>query len=85
MLELLGVKVPVPEADHVAPADMLNDPARLIVPLFAHTVWSVPASAVGAGEIFIVVVFNTELHPPLLVVVKVRVTTPAEISALPGM
>jgi hypothetical protein len=81
MAVLFGEKAPVPDEDHVAPVAMVNEPLRETTALFAQTVWSAPAFAVGAGVIVIVNWSVTGRHPPLFAVARVSVTLPAALSA----
>ena len=81
---LLGVNVPVPDEDQIPPEAIVTVPLNETVALFAQTDWLGPAFAVGAGVMFTVICAVTAAHPPLLVDVKVKETTPAETSAALG-
>ena len=78
---MFGTNVPVPDDVHVPPVAIVTDPLNDTVALLAQTVWFAPALAVGAGVIKTLIVVDTGTQPPLLVDVRVSVTTPAIISA----
>ena len=80
-----GVNVPVPLLDQYPPEAIETDPLKAILGVLAQTVMSVPASAVGAGVIETFITLDTELHPPLLVEVTVKVTDPVEMSVPLGI
>ena len=82
---LLGVKVPLPAVDQVAPVAIVKEPFKFTEVLFAQIVWFSPAFAIGAGVIFTVICCETARQPPLLVEVRVRVTTPPVISGPLGI
>ena len=80
---LLGVNVPAPP-DQIPPDAIVTEPFKVTNALFPQTVWSAPAFTVGAGVMVIVILSVTALQFPLPVVVNVRVTVPAAISAAVG-
>ena len=75
--------VPVPVVDHCPPVEIVTDPDKFTVELFAQTDWSIPAFAVGAGEKLTCRISIAKLHE--LVAVKARVTLPVVVSAVLGM
>ena len=79
-----GLKVPVPPLQ-LPPVATCTLPFRATVPLFAHTVTSGPALAVGASVKVSSTWSVAALHRPLPVVVRVSVTLPAAISAAVGV
>lgn len=77
-----GVKIPVPLLLHVpVVAPPATTPLSVTAALFPHTVTSLPAEAVPAGRIEMVMVSLTALHEPLPVEVSVMITLPAVESA----
>ena len=81
---LLGEKVPVPELDHCPPVAIVTEPPRATVALFAQTLMSLPAFAVGPGVMLIVICEVIGKHVPLLPEVTVSTTVPVEISEALG-
>ena len=72
---MFGVNVPEPLEFHSpidAPPPII--PLRLTLLLFAHKVWSIPASAVPVGNILILTVSVTGEQVPIPVAVKTRIT-----------
>jgi hypothetical protein len=63
----------------------VNEPFKVTTALFAHTVRSAPAFAVGAGVMVNVTWSLTALQLPLPTVVRVSVTVPAVRSASLGV
>ena len=53
--------------------------------MFAQTVWLAPALTTGFGVYVIFIVSDTALQVPLPVVVNIRFTNPAVISAAEGV
>ena len=84
MFVVLGSKVPLPPL-HTPPVATVNEPARVTAALFAQTVRSAPAFAVGVGVMMKVTASLTALQFPFPVVVKVSVTVPAVRSAALGV
>jgi len=76
-----GVNVPLPELIHVPPVEIVTDPFKETLPIFAHMVVSLPASAVGRGVIVIIIVSITAKQEPLAVEVSVNVTVANAMSA----
>ncbi len=79
--------VPVPLEVHVVPALLLAlEPAVIFTaPLFEQVETAVPAEAVGAVVIVIVLVEVVLAHVPLPVAVSTKVLLPALISAALGV
>src|SRR5436190_7413181 len=84
MFVVLGSKLPAPPL-HTPPVATVKEPASATAALFAQTVRSAPALAVGAGVMVKVTWSLTALQLPLPVVVMVRVTVPAVRSARLGV
>ena len=82
---LSGENEPVPEDDHVAPDEMLYEPASETLALFAQTVWLDPGFTTGPGSMETVRTLDIGLQPPLLAEVSVSVTSPLVASAWLGM
>ena len=76
--------VPVPSDDQMIPALLVADaPAVIFTTEFEHVVMAVPATAVGALEIFNVLVDTAFAQGALPVAVRVKVTVP--VSPAPGV
>ncbi len=76
--------VPVPSDDQMIPALLVADaPAVIFTTEFEHVVTAVPATAVGAVEIFKVLVDTAFAQGELPVAVRVKVTVP--VSPAPGV
>src|SRR5690606_26403831 len=84
MFVVLGSKDPAPPL-HTPPVATVNEPCNVATALFAQSVWSTPAFAVGAGVIVYVTLSLTALQLPLPTVVSVSVTVPAVRSAALGV
>ena len=84
MLVVLGSKVPAPPL-HTPPVATVKEPFKATAALFAHTVRSAPAFAVGEGVMMKVTLSLTALQLPLPAVVSVSVTVPAVRSAALGV
>ena len=82
---LFGEKVPLPDVDQEPPDATVTLPLKVTFALLAQTVWSVPAFAVGDVVIVITIASETAVHVPFPVVVSVRVTVPAILSAALGV
>ena len=76
--------MPVPPLQ-IPPVAMVTAPFSCTATLFAHTVWSGPAFAVGAAPKLIVIWSVEGEHAPLPVVMSVKVTLPDAISAGVGV
>jgi hypothetical protein len=81
---LFGLKVPVPELDHIAPLAIVNEPFNTTFALLEHTEAFDPAFAVGAWVKLTTNWSDTGLHVPLFVLANVSVTLPVVVSALLG-
>ena len=81
---LFGLKLPDPP-DHIPPVAMLTDPFKLSVGLFPQTDLSKPALMVGAEVKEILTWSLTAVQFPFPVLVRVRLTIPALISAAEGV
>ena len=75
---LFGLYVPAPP-DQIPFEATVTVPAKFAVALLAHTIISAPASIVGAGVIFKVILSSIGVQFP--VDVSVNVTAPADMSA----
>src|SRR3972149_1318009 len=80
-----SLKVPEPPVVHL-PVEVppQTAPASVTFGLLAQTVWSVPALTYIPGLIVTIIASLTAVHNPLPVVVRVKVTLPAAVSASLG-
>ena len=81
---LSGEKVPLPDEDQEPPVAIVTLPFSKTFALFAQTVWSEPALAVGDAVMVTPMASETAVQVPLPVVARVRVTVPAVLSAALG-
>ena len=79
-----GLKLPVPPV-HCQAVATVPVPFKVTSGLLAQTVWSAPASTVGAGVKVTVILSVTGLQDPFPVVVKYSFSVPAAISAAVGV
>jgi len=80
-----GEKLPSPDVVQFTPPAMVNEAPSVTRLLFAQTVWSTPALAVGASVNVTIIWSLTAGQAPLFVEVNVSVTEPAAVSALLGV
>ena len=83
-VELSGLNVPEPP-DQIPPVAIVTEPFNNAVGAEAQTVWLIPAFAVGDVVIVTTIASETAVHVPFPVVVSVRVTAPAVLSAALGV
>jgi hypothetical protein len=82
----LGLNVPAPPLQVPLDAPPPTPPASWTLGVLAHTRWSTPAVTVAAGLMVISIASLTAPHGPCgSLVVNVRVTVPAAISAALGV
>ena len=77
--------MPDPLVVHTPPPAPVMLPAKITLGLWAHTIWSGPAFAVGAGIMVTVIILLAAGHNPLPVEVSVNVTIPVEMSPALGL
>lgn len=82
---LSGVNVPVPDDVHTPPAAIVTVPFRITFGLFEQVNKSAPAFTIGPGFTCKYIVSATARQPPLLVEVKINMTSPTAVSALDGV
>ena len=82
---MLGLKAPVPPVHIPVDDPPVIEPFKVTSGLLAQTDWFTPALTIGAGVMVIVILSLTGLQFPLPVVVSVKVTVPAVISAAEGV